>query len=292
MALDEVRDHPQARNQSAGNGHGESIGAGTFGNHLRFWRTSRGISQLELANRASSTSRYVSFIETGRSKPGEAMVERLAEALKIPVRERNDFMIAAGYQGRNVKSRLEGKTKIPFQRAVRYSVAAHQPFPSFAINRWYDIIEKNDAADAMFGGSEPSKTHNIVHSIFDDPDMKDRMENWATVAPAMACRLRREASKAQNDHRLQDLVKMAMYAIKDIAPYDAGLDDNFILCPTFIVGGRRVHTISMVARFGSTHDIMLDELRVETIFPRDAQAEGFFKELANGDLPKQPCWSE
>lgn len=60
-----------------------------FGTRLRYWRRRSGVSQLELAARAGTTPRHVSFIETGRSRPGRELVLRLAAALDIPIRERN-----------------------------------------------------------------------------------------------------------------------------------------------------------------------------------------------------------
>lgn len=72
-------------------------GCGSVGSLLRSWRERRGISQLELAGRADSSARHISFIETGRSKPSQEMVLRLADRLDVPVRERNALLLAAGY---------------------------------------------------------------------------------------------------------------------------------------------------------------------------------------------------
>ena len=58
---------------------------------LRYWRDCRGISQLDLALTAGVSSRHVSFLESGRSKPSEAMVLRLMVALDVPLREQNQI---------------------------------------------------------------------------------------------------------------------------------------------------------------------------------------------------------
>ena len=60
-----------------------------FGARLRRWRRHRDISQLALATLAGSTSRHISFLETGLSRPSRQMVLRLGEALGVPLRERN-----------------------------------------------------------------------------------------------------------------------------------------------------------------------------------------------------------
>lgn len=229
-------------------------------------------------------------METGRSRPGETMVLRLAEALDIPQRDCNDLLEAAGYPVIFVERRLDEEAIVPFQKAVQYTVTALQPFPSFAINRWYDILEMNEAADAMFGGDNSDKKMNIISCIFEDPDMQDRMENWSTVARAMACRLRHEVSSSPRDKRLQDLLCLAHGAIGKIPAGECARNDDQVICPTFRVGDHLVRTISMVARFGSTRGVMMDELRVETIFPRDTEAENFFRTLADGKIQQRPCW--
>src|SRR5262249_34713653 len=69
----------------------------TLGALLREWRGARGVSQLDLALRAGFSSRHVSFIETGRTQASRQAVLILAEALDVPLRERNRLLEAAGY---------------------------------------------------------------------------------------------------------------------------------------------------------------------------------------------------
>jgi len=58
-----------------------------FPHELRERRTGRHLSQLDLALRAGTTQRHLSFIETGRSRPSREMVLHLAEKLEVPLRE-------------------------------------------------------------------------------------------------------------------------------------------------------------------------------------------------------------
>ena len=50
---------------------------------LRFWRSRRGLSQLDLALEAEVSARHVSFLESGRAQPGETMVLRLLSTLQL-----------------------------------------------------------------------------------------------------------------------------------------------------------------------------------------------------------------
>ncbi|WP_432421422.1 helix-turn-helix domain-containing protein [Nocardia carnea] len=65
-----------------------------FARQLRHWRTQRHVSQLDLAIRADTSQRYLSFLEQGRSRPGRTMVVRLAESLELSLRERNALLLA------------------------------------------------------------------------------------------------------------------------------------------------------------------------------------------------------
>lgn len=67
------------------------------GNLLREWRQRRRLSQLELACEAEISTRHLSFVETGRSRPSRDMILNLAERLEVPLRERNRLLLAAGF---------------------------------------------------------------------------------------------------------------------------------------------------------------------------------------------------
>ena len=64
---------------------------------LRDWRERRNLSQLALAAGSAVSTRHLSFIETGRSRPSREMVLHLADRLAVPLRERNRLLLAAGY---------------------------------------------------------------------------------------------------------------------------------------------------------------------------------------------------
>ncbi len=67
------------------------------GELLRDWRQRRRMTQMDLALEAEISTRHLSFVETGRSQPSREMVLHLAERLEVPLRERNRFLVAAGY---------------------------------------------------------------------------------------------------------------------------------------------------------------------------------------------------
>jgi transcriptional regulator with XRE-family HTH domain len=128
---------------------------------LRHWRTRRRISQLELALRAGTTQRHVSFIERGRSVPGRAMVIRLAEALEVPLRERNALLNEAGYAAAYSETPLA--TLGPVRRALERVLDGHLPYPAVLVDRQAHLVGANAAFAVLTDGSAPHLLAPPVH---------------------------------------------------------------------------------------------------------------------------------
>src|SRR3954447_9375391 len=116
-----------------------------FPQALRERRARRRLSQLELALRAGTTQRHVSFMESGRSTPGRSMVVRLAESLELPLRERNDLLLAAGYAPAYTQTSLDDPALAPVLVALDHILAGHLPYPAIVVDRHGDIVAANSA---------------------------------------------------------------------------------------------------------------------------------------------------
>src|SRR5690349_6048558 len=101
---------------------------------LRSWRERRRVSQLELALRAGSSARHISFIETGRSRPSEEMVLRLAEHLDVPVRERNALLVVAGYAPRYAETALDDPAMGALRDGLDRLLRGYDPYPAFVVD--------------------------------------------------------------------------------------------------------------------------------------------------------------
>jgi len=89
-----------------------------FGRLLRDWRSARQLSQLALAQEVGTTTRHLSYIENGRSRPGRDLVLRLAHALDLPLRARNELLVAAGLTAEFLENELGSAVLLPYRRAV------------------------------------------------------------------------------------------------------------------------------------------------------------------------------
>src|ERR1700761_4792950 len=114
-----------------------------IGELLRSWRRRRSLSQLELALEADVSSRHVSFLETGRSRPSRDMVLHLAEHLEVPLRDRNGLLLAAGYAPVYAERELQTPEMQPVRQALERFLRAHEPFPAVVVDRHYNLVSAN-----------------------------------------------------------------------------------------------------------------------------------------------------
>ena len=89
-----------------------------FGGLLREWRNARGMSQLALSLQTGVSSRHLSFMETGRASPSREMVLTLAQALDMPLRDRNAFLQAAGFAAMYRETPLEAQAMGPVRDVI------------------------------------------------------------------------------------------------------------------------------------------------------------------------------
>jgi transcriptional regulator with XRE-family HTH domain len=124
----------------------------TAGALLRQWRQRRRLSQLDLACEAEISTRHLSFVETGRAQPSRDMLLHLAEQLDMPLRERNRLLGAAGYAPLYSQHDLADPALAPARQAIDQLLKAHEPYPALAIDRQWNLLAANAAANAFLTG--------------------------------------------------------------------------------------------------------------------------------------------
>ena len=130
-------------------------GSVDFPRALRERRTGRRLSQLDLALRAGTTQRHLSFIESGRSVPGRSMVVRLAESLELPLRERNELLLAAGFAPVYPESALDSPELAPVRTAIDHILHGHLPYPALVVDHGGALVAANAAFDVITEGAAP-----------------------------------------------------------------------------------------------------------------------------------------
>src|SRR5689334_11129642 len=125
------------------------------GELLREWRERRRLSQLELSSRAGVSTRHLSFVETGRSRTTPEMIVRLSDELEIPLRARNDLLLAAGFAPSYPRPGLDDPALAQVRAALRHVLAGHEPYPALVVDRHWQLVDANAAVRALLDGAAP-----------------------------------------------------------------------------------------------------------------------------------------
>ena len=253
---------------------------------LKQWRSHRSFSQLDLALRADVSQRHVSWLETGRSKPSREMVLRLTEALDIPLRDRNSLLTSAGFASMFSEHALDEPTMKPVLQVVSRMLENHEPYPAIVLDRMWNIVMQNKAADILFSVTgDPDALwaavgdngqRNIALLSIHPNGLRQFISNWDVAGPMFLRRLKREALES-GDQAVIDkyyaLEKVAEHEMHDEAPNEPLLP---ILPLDFELGDLRLSLFTVISTFGTAQDITTDELRIETFYPTDDVTAAFF----------------
>lgn len=240
----------------------------TFGEQLRFWRNLKGISQMRLAAELNMSSRNISFLETGRSRPTKPTVLQLAGYLDVPKVARDQLILAAGLKPTCCEKKQKSGVLKPFYRAVDQMLQNHEPYPAFAFNRWWDLVDWNDTASALFDGS--NKGDNLIEQCLLNDEWMNCMRNSHEVLWSAYLDLRNDLMY-YNDNRYLDLYKKVEQKVHSLPAMEVSSNPAIKFC--YNKADLRLNFTSMVTRFRAPQDSRLAELKVELIFPADDTTE-------------------
>jgi transcriptional regulator with XRE-family HTH domain len=259
--------------------------ASNIGELLRGWRAVRRLTQLELAHDAEISMRHLSYIETGRAQPSREMVLRLAEALEVPLRERNALLLAAGFAPLFRHSRLDTPEMDEARGAVALILEHQNPFPAFVVDRYWNILLENEGTKrllALFPQCASVLPHNAVRLAFHPEGLRPFIENWEDVAARIIQRVHRASVANPADETMRAFLA-ELLAYPDVPNRWRMVDLESPPPPVLTINyghqGRTLRLFSTVTTFGTPQDIALQELRIECFFPADEATRSAFATL-------------
>jgi len=263
--------------------HHEAVSAEAvhpFGEALRRWRGLRRVSQLELALRAGTTQRHLSFVERGRSVPGRRMVVRLAESLHLPLRERNALLIAAGYAPAYDETPLDADALRAVREALDVVLKGHEPYPAMIVNRAGELLASNAACEVFFEDVAPGLLEPPVNTrrvALHPQGMARRVVNFDQWAPHVTEGLRHECARNQ-DRVLEALLDELDGYVRKVRPDHDHLGFAVPLQLRTHLGELKL--ITTLTSFVTATDVSLSELRLEAFLPADQATTELLTELA------------
>ena len=240
-----------------------------FPRELRRWRDARHDSQLELALRAGTTQRHVSYIEQGRSRPGRAMVVRLAESLELSLRERNALLLAAGFAPVFPESRLDDEALQAVRDALDGILVGHLPYPAVVVGPAGDLVAANAAIDVLVAGSAPALLEppvNLLRLAVHPEGMAPRVANLAEWGRHILENVRAQALR-HPDERLDAL---AAEIEGHLPPLEVGPDHVGFAVPLRLrCAEGELRLMTTLTSFATALDVTLAELHLEAFLPAD-----------------------
>ncbi len=262
--------------------------ANHFGARLSEWRTRRRESQLDVAISANISQRHLSFVESGRTRPSRDMVIRLCDALDIPLRARNELLVAAGYAAFYPERSLDACEMESVREALTHIVRHHEPYPAFVVDCEWRVIMRNSGAARLFSAClepvvlqslAPDGMLNFMRMMFEPTAMRPRIRNWEFVGPRLLARLRREAGGDPRSPSASLLKELQPLANCGKSP-----DEPDRLEPALplelLIDGRTLRLFNTITTFGTPQDVGLQELRIEMSYPMDPETRAFLSEIS------------
>ena len=264
----------------------------SFGTLLREWRARRRVSQLDLAVEAGVSSRHVSFIETGRAQPSREMILMLARVLDVPLRDRNELLMSAGYAAMYRATDLESPALEQARRALDFMLRQQEPYPAIVVDRAWNLLKANDGAARLVAAfADPSAAEewggNAMRLMFHPRGFRPHIVNWEAMAAALIQWLHRDVLSGLGGDETRRLLD-ELLGYPGVPPRWRTLDLDVSTAPFLAIDFRRndlhLRYFSTLTSLGTPHDITLQELRVEAFFPADAATEEASRRLVTAPV--------
>src|SRR5215471_9814297 len=248
-----------------------------FGRYVRRWRAIRRMSQLDLAVAVGTTPRHLSFVETGRSRPRRELILRIADALQVPLPERNTLLAAAGLPPAFPAHELGSHALEPVNRVLEKVLRSHEPYPAWVIRRPFTIVRANAGAEVLFPGLTQLTPDQLIDLWYGPGPFQDQVVNWPDVVQAGLSALRHTAADTGDAEVIRLLGRAEAHLRDRPARPGTPAGSSPVVCPVFELGGQVIRTISTVMRFDTAIEVTTSQLRIELMFPADEAAEAYFQ---------------
>lgn len=261
-------------------------GPDELGRRLRDYRRGRRLSQLDLALCADVSQRHLSFLKSGRARPSREMVVQLAQALDLSLATRNRLLAPAGFAGLYPRRHLDAEAMAPIRSALDRMLTLHEPFPAMVVDRAWNVLMANRALPIIFallGGMEamaaPVGGPNLLRMSLHPDGLRPYVLNFDEFAAHL---LVRSAHDALEYPALDELLKEVL-RYPGLPSRGRSVDFSTPMLPVLPMriglDGIELSLFTMLTSFGTPLDVTADELRIENLYPADAQSEALMRQL-------------
>ncbi len=259
----------------------------TVGGLIRDWRQRRRYSQLDLACLANISARHLSFMETGRAQPSRQMLLLLAEHLDIPLRQRNEMLLCAGYAPHYAEHALNDAPLHEAQSAITALLTAHEPFPAMAVDGHWNLVHANRSLSLLLADVAPellTAPVNVLRLGLHPQGLAARILNFSEWRAHLLQRLRRQYEQTADPWLLALYDELVAYPTPDGIPHLPRVNHTIAVPLQLDTNEGVLSLLSATMTFGTPLEVALSELVLEIFLPANAGSAAILRNLA---MPEQ-----
>jgi transcriptional regulator with XRE-family HTH domain len=250
---------------------------------IRFWRRRRRLSQLELALDANLSTKHLSFVETGRSRPSRQLLIHLAQHLDLPIAERNRLLLAGGFAPPYLELPYDGEVMKPLRESLKRLLDAHEPNPALIVDGLWNLIEANRAASLLWDGVDPGLLEPPVNMLrlAVHPGGLPSISSMTAACNTPLVRQLKRKSRDDADDALGALIDDIESYLPSEPPDGTASEPVVSMDLRTRLGDVRMFTV--IATLGAPLEVTAANLAIETFLPADTESAERLRELA--ELP-------
>lgn len=238
---------------------------------------------MELALDAGISPRHLSFIETGRSNASRETLALLAEELEVPLRERNQLFVAAGFAPAYTELPLDHAELAPARQAIETILKGYEPYPALAVDRHWNMVSHNASVGLLAGMAAPHLLEppvNVLRLSLHPEGLAPAIANLGEWKAHLIDRLEHEATVTADVELARLLDELRGYPAPD-ADGAAGGNPLYVSMQLQTPAGM-LNFFSTTTIFGTPLEVTLSELAIEAFFPADAETTDRLRAMLSG----------
>lgn len=258
-----------------------------FNDLLRFFRKSKQFSQLDLSSESGISTKHLSFLETGRSKPSRHSILLISKALDLPIHHQNMLLTSSGHTEDYTRLHINDKNRVGLINTLEVMLGNHEPYPAAVLDWNWNLMLSNKAFQYLIDHLKMinpsfSTSENIVELIFDPQGFKPFIKNWLEVSKLSILRLHHEQLKNKDRHtELLKKIKSHYQIPYDIYCVDISEIPDPSINIELSVNSMTLKLLTTLSSFGTSIDVTSDEIMIEHYFPADEETKLFFNSINN-----------
>jgi len=160
---------------------------------------------------------------------------------------------------------------LAIRETLRRLLAGHDPYPAVVVDRWWNLVEANDALLTFVAGTAEhllSPPINVLRLSLHPDGLAPQILNLGEWRGHLLGRLRRQVALTADPELADLLAELTDYPC-DQPDLDMHGPGEVVVPLRLRVDDTELALLSTVATFGTPLDVTVSELVIETFFPAD-----------------------